>query len=980
MPGYCPRLIEVGLPVREVSAESVRDKSLRHGHISTLHLWWARRPLPASRAVVFASLVPDPDHENCPPAFKLAVAEQLQTQVPQVLRQYTRGRSLRKDPDPYRPYPGLDDTLRNRLLMFIAKWSPEMSAFESGGTSDRPAKEPASKEMLDDRCLVKWETSDPKNPQGREILRIARQLVQIAHDGRTPSLLDPFAGGGAIPLEAGRLGCQPIANDYNPVAYLILRATCEFPQKYGKPGSRAVTQDEFGHARAREVTVDNVLTHDFKQWAKHVLSLAEARIGSLYPRGSDDRPIVGYLWARTAPCSNPSCRGEVPLLRDLVICRKAGKRIALTMELNKKKKRIEFGIARDTSIRRTDGTMQSRGNVLCPFCEQITPVVDLRTAGRDGTMSERMVTVIVEGANGKDYRPVESTDIEAYQKASEIPTSPPPEFILPEINGPSAPDNVSHYRSINVDLYGFTTWGSLFNDRQLVTMETLVQCLHEAMESMASEYEKEYRQALGIYLGLWISRISMFLSNVGLWKPSGEFVSSPFSMQAIPMVWDYPEINVLADSTGSALGQLDWMIRVINRESHSGNPCEVTRGDACSLSLPDESLDIVVTDPPYFDAIAYADLSDYFYVWLKRMLGDSLGQAFSTPLTPKTGEATALKHRHDGDSQAADRHFEEKLSSALEEAKRLLSPEGVIIVMFAHQSSKAWSSLIRSLFRAGLTIDATWPIDTERGARALAIGASALASSITVVCRIREVGTDASFKDVRQQIHTEVGQSLQRFWGYGLRGADLIVACYGPAVGVFGRHERVEKADGSPVEVPELLELAREAARDAIAGEFRGDNPSTLYYVWANLYGSSEQDWDDARLVAQIGGDAQSAMSLAKQQGIFVVDGSKCRLSLLEDRAAYQGLGKSLQPTMIDAVHRAMLFWKNEGRDELIRYLAERDLLDDDRFWKLTQALFEVLPRSTEDWKLASVLLGERPTLLKEARRMGIRHQTELFE
>lgn len=237
----CPRLIEVALPIREISAESVRDKSLRHGHISTLHLWWARRPLAACRAVVFASLVPDPDDPHCPPEFRDAVLRLLKRNVPRVLKHYGEGRKAKTDPDPYRPYEDIPDTPRNRLLTFIAKWSPEWVAFELGTNS----KQPPPAEMLDDRCLVKWETSDPDNEQGREVLRIARELVRssaihCASDGDQspdykPVVLDPFAGGGAIPLEATRLGCQAIANDYNPVAYLILRATCEFPQRYGKP-------------------------------------------------------------------------------------------------------------------------------------------------------------------------------------------------------------------------------------------------------------------------------------------------------------------------------------------------------------------------------------------------------------------------------------------------------------------------------------------------------------------------------------------------------------------------------------------------------------------------------------------------------------------------------------------------------------------------------------------------------------------------
>ena len=355
-PVTCPRLIEVALPIREISAESVRDKSLRHGHISTLHLWWARRPLAAARAIVFASLVPDPDDENCPPKFRELVIRLLKDRVPSSLKAYRRGKDWLQDPDPYRPYEGIADTPRNRLLTFVAKWSPEWIAFEKG----KLEKQPKPAEMLDDRCLVKWDTTDPKNQQGQEILRIARELVLSANGGKTPTLLDPFSGGGAIPLEATRLGCQAIANDYNPVAYLILRATCEFPQKYG-----------------------NKLVRDVEQWAKWILERARERIAHLYPPGKDGNATVSHFWVRTAPCSNPACRNEIPLIKSLILCEKDGKRIGITITRNGNA--LSFGIAKGGQIKKTEGTMIRGGDCRCPFCSQITPVEDLRRAGLQGS-------------------------------------------------------------------------------------------------------------------------------------------------------------------------------------------------------------------------------------------------------------------------------------------------------------------------------------------------------------------------------------------------------------------------------------------------------------------------------------------------------------------------------------------------------------------------------------------------------------------
>ncbi len=291
-------------------------------------------------------------------------------------------------------------------------------------------------------------------------------------------------------------------------------------------------------------------------------------------------------------------------------------------------------------------------------------------------------------------------------------------------------------------------------------------------------------------------------------------------------------------------------------------------------------------------------------------------------------------------------------------------------VMFAHQSTDAWSALLTALFAAGLCPNATWPIATEMPNAALGLGTASLESSVTVVCRPSAAAGAESFKVVKREIQEAVRQAVHRFWSYGFRGADLIVASYGPAVGAFGKYVRVERADGTPVDVPELLDFARQAARDAIAGEFRGDSLSTLYYVWANLYGAAEQSWDDARLVVQIGGDAENAMEVARRHGIFVLDGSRCRLALLADRADRLGLGGDPNPPLIDALHRAMLLWKNERRHGLVDYLNEHDLFEESRFWKLAQALFEVLPRGREDWKLVNAVLSERDTLRTEARQV----------
>lgn len=962
----CPRLIEVALPIREISVESVRDKRIDQGNISSLHTWWARRPLAASRAVVFASLVPDPDDKDCPSDFRKAVDEYLRCKVPLELRSFRRGRENIDDPDPYKPYAGLADTLRNRLLMFIGKWSPEQQEFETGA-SEKPAATP---QLLDNRCLVKWETSDPDNPRGRAVLNIARELVKAAHPEGPPTLLDPFAGGGVIPLEGQRLGARAIASDYNPVAYLVLRGTCEYPQQYGRPGKPHVALSGSRNLFPNE-QVRNVLIADIQACAQEIVGKAESKLAHLYPPGSDALPVLVYLWARTVPCANPACRAEIPLIRSFVL-RAERPKIALRMQVNNDKKLVAFDIVREKEIRTVDGTKSQRGPATCPFCHQATSEVDIRRVAVTAGLGQQMVAVVVERDGRREYRSSEHSDVQAFEAALELDASPPREFIVPEITAPNALGDAGGHASIRVQLYGMRQWGQLFNHRQLVALNALIDSLHQTIQGLEDTISnKDYRNCLAVYLSLWISRLSARMNSVCRWFPGREAIQSPFSGQSIAMMWDYPEVNPFSNSPAGALNQLARMLEVIERESTTDDlpRASILHGSATDISLRDSSCDLIVTDPPYGDAIAYADLSDFFYVWLKRCVGDTWPMVFQTPQTPKAQEATSHKHRHQGSKVAANKHYQGILQGAFRQCDRVLKPPKLLCVMFAHQTTEAWEALLTALFDAGFCPNATWPIATEMPNAALGLGTASLESSVTVVCRPRNATTAASYKDVRKEIQHAVEQSVKRFWDFGFRGADLIVACYGPAVGVFGRYRRVERADGTPVEIPELLELARKAARDAIAGEFQGDALSTLYYVWSNLYGTSQQSWDDARLVVQIGSDAESAMDVVHGSDLFVIDGANCRLALLQDRVGRRALGHDLDAPLIDQLHHAMHLWNEERRRELVVYLRDRALLDHAPFWKLAQALFEVLPRNEADWKLVSALLGERETLRVEARR-----------
>jgi adenine-specific DNA methylase len=718
----------------------------------------------------------------------------------------------------------------------------------------------------------------------------------------------------------------------------------------------------------------NALVSDLAFWAHQIFEKAQNAIGYLYPSGKDGLPIYNYFWARTVPCANPSCRAKIPLIRSLLL-RPEKPRVGLQMFVDLKTKVITFGIARGASLGTTVGTKQQRGPAICPCCKQATSEDEIRHAAMAGLMGQTLIGVVVERGGSRDYRAVEESDRAAFEAASKLHAPAPTEFIVPEVTGPGASPRSGSHRSINLELYGLTHWGQLFNKRQLAAMDALVSSFQATAQEMATQIlDGSYRTALLVYLALWISRFAGRCNSVSRWFPGREAIQSPFSGQSIPMMWDYPEVNPFSNSPAGLKEQLARMLEVITREQFTGDKFHRPHfllGSATRLSIESETCDCVVTDPPYGDAIAYADLSDFFYVWLKQMLAGIFPQIFSTPQTPKEEEATSHKHRHEGSRERAGDHYQRILTRSFREALRVTKNPKLISVMFAHQSTQAWAALLSALFDSGYCPNATWPIATEMPNAALGLETASLESSVTVVCRPRAAVGSESFKVVKREIEKAVEQAVHRFWSYGFRGADLIVASYGPAVGVFGNYNRVERANGTPVEVPELLALARQAARDSIAGEFRGDNLSTLYYVWASLYGIAEQSWDDARLIVQIGGAAENAMEIARQQEIFVVDGSTCRLALLADRANRRGLGADAGAPLVDALHRAMSLWKAENRAELTSYLAERYLFDDPRFWKLAQALFEVLPRDTEDWKLVAALLGERDTLRAEARNVG---------
>ncbi len=1007
------------MPIKEISAESVRDKSLRHGHISTLHLWWARRPLPVCRAVVFASLVPDPLDENCPQAFRDAVESLLGPKA--------------NPGDPYKPYEDVpytsaidpqEDNLRNRLLMFIGKFSNAYIENEKKG------KPTPAKDQLSAASLIKWD-----NKNNDEIIGKARRLIWVAHNARNgakaaalladfdrhyeairqaerelyattdrhiesedvkkkearlrdaieafldkmPRVFDPFAGGGAIPLEASRLGCRSFGNDINPVAHIIQKGSLEFPQRFGKP--IVYSRDEFirryGEAQYRrfaaenpmqaasgKVKIENRLAFDVEYYARELLRRAEAEIGHFYPADAKGRKPIAYYWARVGTCSNPSCHAEVPLLKGFYLSKRRNTSESAWVYLKPiiKGNKIDFEIGKGKFDE--EGWI-ARGNLKCPCCGNPTDVNKLKEQFKKGETSERILAVIWEGPDGKEYRKPTKTETAIL---AQIPTN---------IERPSEPMPVKYTQALPSCTWGLERWGDMFSPRQLLAMQTLVQKLNELKEEIG--IKSDYVKVVVTYLGILIDRVVARCNSFVRWHTQQDTIEHPFGRQAIPMMFDYPEMNPFAGFSGGAFGQLESIIGVIDENGKDVFPTILNNASSGDKEqFPEKALTAVITDPPYFDAIAYADLSDFFYVWLKRTLGDVYPANFATPQTPKSDECTALKHHHEGDAEKAIRLFENKLLQIFDAIEHQTSD--VVCIMFAHQSTEAWTTLCNSILGARMNITGSWAIDTEMAVRMVSIGNAALQSSVTVSCKPASREGIGEYREVKRAIERKVEEEVAQLYALGFRGADLLTACFGKAVSVFGKYERVEKASGELVTVAELLEMTRKSAFNALLKGFRGDDFTKFYIGWLELYGFTESDFDDAAKFSRVGLTINVADLFAHD--IFIKNGNRQSLADFTHRnTKKKHLGESIDAPLIDHAHRAMWLYKGANRQALLAYIARVGRQPDSSFWRVLTSLDELLPKGSDDQKQAAGLLANKESLIRDSQSLEQRkaEQSELF-
>lgn len=988
------------MPIKEISAESVRDKSIRHGHISTLHLWWARRPLPVCRAVVFASLVPDPLDDDCPQAFRDAVKTLLGKQ---------------DGMDPYRPYNNIpytavtdpvEDNLRNRLLMFIGKFSDTYIENEKKG------KKTPAKDLLSDASLIRW---DNKNNQ--EIIGKARKLIWVAHNAgngassadliadfdkhykaiknaenslystpdrhllnddvrqkesnlqeaiesfldKMPRVFDPFAGGGAIPLEAARLGCRSYGNDINPVAHIIQKGSLEFPQKYGKPivYSRAefvkrygedeyerVTADNPLYANSGKVKIENRLAFDVEFYAKRLLRRADAQVGHFYPANDKGKKPVAYYWARVGRCSNPSCRAKVPLLKQFYLANSKEKQVYLKPVIEGNK--IDFTIGKGKFD--NEGWI-ARGNLKCPCCGNATPNSILKKQFLERGTSERLLAVIWDGKNGKEYKLPGKVDQEVVQHLS------------PDVERPSELLPVEYTKAMAFCLWGFYKWGDIFSLRQVIAIQALVVELNRLKQEIG--VGSDHGKAIVTYLAMIINKNADYNSSFCTWHPGREVIGHVFTRQAIPMTFDFPETYPFSNSSGGSYNMVDWIIRYIESESNSeifGTLINSTSGEKEQFAR--KFLTAVITDPPYYDAVAYADLSDFFYVWLKRTLKDIYPANFATPTTPKSDECTALKHHHGNNSDRATSHFENKLLQIFDAIEHQTSD--VVSIMFAHQSTEAWTTLCNSILGARLNITGSWAMDTEMANRSVGLAGAALESSVTVSCKPANRQGFGEYREVKKAIENKVEEEVNALHALGFRGADLLTACFGKAVGEFGKYERVEKASGDEVTVAELLEMTRESAFNALLKGFKGDDFTKFYIGWLELYGFTESDFDDAAKFTRVG--LSINVKDLFDQDILIKNGNKQALAKFEERLAQKkNLGEALGSPLIDQAHRAMSLYKHADRRALLEFIGRVAASPDSSFWRVLTSLHELLPNDLDDQRQVAGLLENKDNLIRES-------------
>lgn len=1000
MDKYPKRLIEVDLPIKRISAHARREKSIRHGHISTLHIWWARRPLAACRAVVCASLWPDPADDICPPTF-VETARQLMTYWGHnCLKKCSDESSFRFNKIVRSPecLDGVEE-LRKAMLDFIADFANWNNSTDAEYLAVARTLTVASHDALEGmNCFDLPESISAEN------------LNKAIKDAPRPLLVDPFAGGGAIPLEGLRCGADAFASDLNPVAVLLNKVVLEYIPKYGQR-----------------------LADEVEKWGKWIKEQAEKELAEFYPKDEDGATPIAYLWARTITCEGPGCGAEVPLIRSLWLAKKSARSIAVQIIPKPEEKRCDFVIIKKENGKwiyqgepgkvcinpSFDGTV-ARGSGTCPCCGYTTPVASVRKQlklRKGGANDARLFAIVTTRLDqkGRFFRLPTKRDMVAICKAGKElerrkelysgELSFVPKESTPQGGGSGAG------RAFSQRNYGMDQFCDLFTNRQLLGLTTLVK--------LVSEIKDEPTKTL---LTCFVGRAAEHNSTLCRWNANGPKIQASFGRQAIPITWDFSESNITGNSVGSIENLLPLITIVFNSILCLQNSGIVENCNAIEHILPDDSVRIFFSDPPYYDAVPYSDLSDFFYVWHKRCLGNQKHQE----LTPKNEECIL------DEIKGKDKvFFEEAMKKAMSEGHRILQPSGIGIVVFAHKSTGGWETQMQAMVNAGWTITGSWPIDTEMGSRLRAMDSAALASSVHLVCRPREdkdgnvIEQIGDWRDVLSELPGRITSWLPRLASEGVVGADAIFACLGPALEIFSRYSSVEKASGEVVPLREYLEhvwaeVARQALNmifeDADVSGFEEDARLTAMWLWtlrtdANGNGTEDEkaislpgytlEYDAARKIAQ-------GLGCHLEHLTFLVEvkGSKAMLLSAESRARYlfgkQEVGMTVRrgkkkdsavqldlfsltgssdeeeeaggrqaelerppagKTILDQLHQAMLLFTAGRSAALKRFLVDDGIGSNPQFWTLAQALSALYPPHTNEKRWVDGVLARKKGL-----------------
>lgn len=751
------KLIEVALPLEAINKESSREKSIRHGHPSTLHLWWARRPLAAARAVIWASLVDDPS------AY----------------------------PD---KFPNEEDQIkeRNRLFKILEQ-------------------------------LVIWENSNNK-----EILEEAYKEVLKSTNGQPPAILDPFAGGGTIPMEGHRLGLTAYAHDLNPVAVMINKATIEIPSIFaGNAPVNPPAQESFGLKSGYDRCAG--LVEDVNYYGERMRAMAYKELGHMYPKvkiskeqGGGEATAVAWIWAHTVKCPNPACGCEMPLAKGFTLSKKKGNEAYVEPVFDYKNKKITYTIRLKGGKPENEPKMARGANFRCIMCGETTTPEYVKEEALAGRMGSTMIGIVAEGNRKRVFAaPTEEQILAAsVDKPEEYPT------------GQLSEDR----RALWTPLYGLDTFDKLFTNRQLTTMTTLSRLVHEIQpeierDAISAGYAddhvslaeggtgaKAYSQAVAVYLAFAVDREANYCSAQNGW--SGDFIIQVFGRQGIPMVWDYAESNPFSSSTGNFSGAIKWVTDAMSNFS-AGKKGIARQHDAqsdCGLRNI-----MISTDPPYYDNIGYADLSDYFYIWMRNSLRDVYPDLFSTMLVPKNEELVAIPYRFGGEAVKAKEFFEDGMLQTCKQLYRYASDDYPISIYYAYKQSdtkesesgketvsNGWETMLSSIIKADLMITGTWPIHTERET-GLKAAVNALASSIVLVCRKRpEDAPQITRRNLVNILRKELRPALKKLQDSNIAPVDLAQSAIGPGMAVFSRYRKVLEADGSTMSVRSALKLINE--------------------------------------------------------------------------------------------------------------------------------------------------------------------------